>query len=421
MTYLLELSYCLLYVIGITFLILKFNEYQYKRKLVWIASCVAVYTLFNYILTDISIYINLEFIARNLLVIIFDFIYVTILLRKMNGTNFIVSILYFLLYGSFLVIFINLFTQVFGIEISKLTNPGMLKSEIVILVICSTTLIMYLLSSFLSAIKVDMKIKETFPFLVLNGFNIFIIMLFLINFENPNSIQMLLFVFLLIILQTLILNFMFIKAIKKYDRENEEKLIDLSNQYNMNLLEDLKKEQESYHKLKHDIENHLLILETLAATQDIKSYVNEIKNDVITNRIKVETGNLFVDACLNSKISTYENVQIIINAILCNDIHLCDKDICSLLFNILDNAVNAAKESSKREVELKMIQNESSLSIRCKNSCDDEPNFISNSGNGHGYGLKIIDHIVKTYNGEILKEYANNEFVVSVYFCFNET
>lgn len=90
------------------------------------------------------------------------------------------------------------------------------------------------------------------------------------------------------------------------------------------------------------------------------------------------------------------------------------KDLSTLIFNLLDNAFQASLEVNGH-VEFKMIYNASRLIIETINDVNEMPNFVSKKGSGHGYGMKIIQDIVRKYNGNIEYSYDNNKLKCIVY------
>lgn len=82
-------------------------------------------------------------------------------------------------------------------------------------------------------------------------------------------------------------------------------------------------------------------------------------------------------------------------------------DLCVLLGNLLDNAVEAAAKSVEKQVRVNVKEELSCLFIRVSNTYSrensDVKNFISRkegSGLKHGYGMRHIREIVGRYEGE---------------------
>lgn len=411
---LLEIFYCFLYVGGLTYILYKVNNKLDLKRCIYF---ILAYSIINYLLTDISIYMNLQYVLKNILVFLYDFIYACLLIKKVKATNLIATSLYYVSYGCFLIIIIGIFDYAFQLTYEQILTAGIVKSLITCLVVFFSCVLLTAFYSVIQLVRKNLSIKEIVPFLFLNVFNMFIVILFLFNISKPNSIIILISVFYLIVFQTFFVNYLFMKTIKVLNEEKENDLLDISNELNIKLMEDIRQEQEKINELKHDMKNHLFILEKVSDSVDAKKYIKEIQQDIISNENFYKTGNLFVDACINSKLSSYEDVNLNVISRLSNNISIRDKDLCSLIFNILDNAVEAAKNTDEKKVVIKLMQEGESLLIHCSNSCYKMPDFKTKKGKGHGYGLRIIEKIVDKYNGEMITNFSDNTFSVNVYFC----
>lgn len=82
----------------------------------------------------------------------------------------------------------------------------------------------------------------------------------------------------------------------------------------------------------------------------IKSYLTELEGDLKRVEPAVKTGNSMADAILNSKISLAKAKGIAVRA----DAHIpvtlsiSDLDLCVLLGNLFDNAIEAAKSCRRK-------------------------------------------------------------------------
>ena len=177
--------------------------------------------------------------------------------------------------------------------------------------------------------------------------------------------------------------------------------------------------------LRHDMDNQLKTVEFMmntglydAASRHIDSYKEAVEN--ISNYIV--TDNEVVNAVLNSKIAAAKRENIVINTSVHKHIKkMEDLDICSLLGNLLDNAVEAELRlpKEKRHIEFVMLWEYDEMIIKISNNI--EKSVLSENENlntskpdkeNHGFGTKIIEDIVNKYNGmyDIYEEY-------NMFFC----
>lgn len=175
--------------------------------------------------------------------------------------------------------------------------------------------------------------------------------------------------------------------------------------------------------LYHDLHNNLTILNNLIETENYdkaKSYMEELIVPINQIANTVYTGNSSIDFILNYKKSEALKHQITftVNAEFSSLGHINNKDICTILFNLIDNAIegclNIVNTDMDKWITVVIRPINSMMIIKIENSC----NSISTK-NGldlkttkqdkrlHGLGLKQVSSTVEKYNG--LFDYSCNE------------
>ena len=87
---------------------------------------------------------------------------------------------------------------------------------------------------------------------------------------------------------------------------------------------------------------------------------------------------------------------------------LSDAELCSLIMNITDNAVNAASAAERRYIRLDAHIRNNFFVFACENSA--APNLLQKEPRpNHGLGLKIIRQIMERY-GNLIKTERGNDF-----------
>ncbi len=156
---------------------------------------------------------------------------------------------------------------------------------------------------------------------------------------------------------------------------------------------------------------------------EIKQYLGTLtgKNNMLV--IQKLTGNMFLDVLLSEKLYIAQQNKVSLEIDYQPDISLkniLEYDICILLGNLLDNAIEAAAKSKKRIVlcELQMkscywdsiiVHNSSDVSPVLKNGLP----ISQKSGEEHGYGIKIIQQKVQQYRGTVVFEYDEQQKLFS--------
>ncbi len=198
-----------------------------------------------------------------------------------------------------------------------------------------------------------------------------------------------------------------------------QKESDTLNYYKMIIRQD-----ENQAQLIHDIKNHfqsIAILNNTGEREKVAEYI-----DCITNSAAFKK---------SARICSHE----LLNTILCRYLNLCDQsgisfhadirndsvnfikedDITSLFCNLLDNAMEAASQIPDAGIELSVSRKENTAfsMITIKNSCRQNPfpdksrRLVSTKKDPllHGYGTRIIERIVKKYEGEIEYYYSRED------------
>lgn len=175
---------------------------------------------------------------------------------------------------------------------------------------------------------------------------------------------------------------------------------------------------------RHDYHNHLQKLKAHLAMGQIgeaERYLNELEGDLDSIQVKYTTGNVSLDAILNSKLSIAEKEGIRINckAETGENLAVGDIDLCVIMGNLIDNAVESCRkmpEGAERFLRIYLCIRRRQLYIAVTNSTGEvirklDAEYISNKRGDHGHGLKRIDLVVEKYSGYIRR--ANEPGVFS--------
>ena len=173
----------------------------------------------------------------------------------------------------------------------------------------------------------------------------------------------------------------------------------------------LKQIQQNAASYRHDMRHHFALLQGLASKEQInelKEYLNIAQSDIdnITpiRFCENETVNLILSSFVSK--SKLLEIQINVDAKLPDNLSFSDTELCSLLSNALENAINACKkidEVTSRQINLKMYSKNNKLCIDIRNTYKIEPLFSNgvpiSKESGHGYGTKSIAYVVEKHKG----------------------
>lgn len=162
---------------------------------------------------------------------------------------------------------------------------------------------------------------------------------------------------------------------------------------------------------RHDFHNHTQSVKAylaLGQIEEANSYLDEVDADLTHVDSYIRSGNLMADAILNSKLSLAEKAKIRVDctAKLPEKLSLTDVDLCVLLGNLLDNAIEACEqiEPEQRFLRVYMVLIKEQLYISVQNAAKEilnfnERNYITSKRGQHGLGLMRVKLLVDKYEG----------------------
>lgn len=173
----------------------------------------------------------------------------------------------------------------------------------------------------------------------------------------------------------------------------------------------LRQLQQNAATYRHDMRHHFAHLQNLASNgriEEINEYLRTAQSDIEAITPLRYCENETVNLILSSYVARSKQLDIAytIDINLPSFIPLSDTELCSLLSNALENAINANEkiiDINKRFIELRMFLNNNKLCIDICNNYQLEPRFqnglpVSNEQD-HGFGTKSIVHIIEKHNG----------------------
>ena len=196
----------------------------------------------------------------------------------------------------------------------------------------------------------------------------------------------------------------------RYETEMENTLLRQQAEYQAGAIMETKNQYDELQKVRHDFNNTVRVIGTLSSegkNSEIEAYIQEYFKTQAISKTMIKTGNSFVDAIVNSKLSEAIQLGIDVSISTISDLKSEHNiDLCSLLGNLLDNAIRASKESSKKVIKLDIRRDMESIAITVKNTIDSSvlaknPDLVSDKQDkkNHGYGTKIIREIAKKHSG----------------------
>ncbi|MDO4332360.1 MAG: ATP-binding protein [Eubacteriales bacterium] len=178
---------------------------------------------------------------------------------------------------------------------------------------------------------------------------------------------------------------------------------------------------------RHDYHNHIQALKVCLSQQEygqMKEFLDQV--DVSLSEVDrvVKTGNVMLDAIVNSKIALMKEKGIAVDCTAYVPAQMAVKaiDLCVLLGNLLDNALEACQKMGKEEdrfIRIYMDVIKGQLYLCITNSMEGKARakggvYLSDKAGAHGFGMESIDRIVKQYGGYIRRGSEEGVFAAEV-------
>ncbi|MEK5236031.1 ATP-binding protein [Paenibacillus sp. FSL L8-0470] len=182
----------------------------------------------------------------------------------------------------------------------------------------------------------------------------------------------------------------------------------------------------------HDTNKQLVYVRTCIQNNEIQEsihHINQMLGQIHQPAPKLSTGNLAIDALIDNALNIACEHCIAMN----NDIRIHTGaieierlDLCTVIGNVLDNALEAAARVPKKEdrfIHLLIFTTDTALFIQVTNSRSESSAMVrcnrkTNAG-FHGFGLTNIQRVAKKYGGNLVTKAQNYEFETIIVLPFS--
>lgn len=187
--------------------------------------------------------------------------------------------------------------------------------------------------------------------------------------------------------------------------------------------------QSMYTKMRgwrHDYHNHIQALQASMAMgryDEVMSYLNELNSDLTAVDTTVKTGRIMVDAILNGKmnIAAQNNIPVNAKATIPADARVSDVDLCVIIGNLLDNAIEENKKlpHEDRFIRVYVAVKNTQLYLSFTNAAGKRKErkgtlFSSTKDASHGFGLARVRSIVEKYDGMFSADSEDGGFTAEI-------
>ena len=172
----------------------------------------------------------------------------------------------------------------------------------------------------------------------------------------------------------------------------------------------LRREQDQVRTLRHDLRNHLTALQGLLAqgqTAQAAGYLKQIAGSPWAQGSQQFCENETANVVLSSKAEAARRLglQTEFQAALPRDLPIADPDLCALLGNAIDNAMEAAQKAANKKVRLRCRTDKGLFMLQVENALtgDERPDLSTTKKDkaAHGFGLAGMREIAARYGGSL--------------------
>lgn len=185
--------------------------------------------------------------------------------------------------------------------------------------------------------------------------------------------------------------------------------------------------------LKHDMRGELAIIHgynEMNQRDKIRNHIEKKLSEMDVQLIPKMDNDNIITSFLNFKLkeAKINDISFEIKSGLTeeNKINIDKEDICRILNNVINNAIEACNKCEEKYIKLSLDMIDKCLIIKSENPYKGEIKkvghhilTIKKDKTNHGYGLKSIKGIVEKYGGNVNINYDNNVFNIEVHMLVN--
>ncbi len=251
--------------------------------------------------------------------------------------------------------------------------------------------------------------------LVLAPFSSMAVLLFMV-YERRQADYELVIISLGLMFINFIVFYLYNMLLKAFSRKYEHELLKQWVQIYSNQLHTLLESEARVKNLRHDMKHHLNELKLLAAKNDLRAvqdYLDDMQDYLENPEEIVSSGNLEIDSILNYMLQTAKReLRSVHSKIQLPEEMAHSFDITVILGNLLENAIEAARQTEEKYLRAAIQFTKGVLKIEIENSFHGLLQVQKDSKNGalrletskddkgkHGIGLNSVRKIVEKYDG----------------------
>lgn len=191
--------------------------------------------------------------------------------------------------------------------------------------------------------------------------------------------------------------------------------------------EELLNKNREIKRFRHDYKNNMYALSSLindGRVDDAREFIAGMNNTIQNTEITFATGNYLADAIISHKssIAKQNDIEIRFTGTIPSS-GITNNDLCTILSNALDNAIEGSLKCTPCTIDIKSIETDDGFMLTVSNPVIKPVNIKNNKiasskkfKKNHGFGIENIKSSAEKNNGFVTLECENNVFTIKIGF-----
>lgn len=220
--------------------------------------------------------------------------------------------------------------------------------------------------------------------------------------------------------------FLFIRLATELEIQMKLELENQTLAFQLRQMESAEAMMDEVRKARHELRSNCFMVNALLEEKkydELHDVLQKALGSPLIHGMEVSTGNRLVDMLLSTKVNEAGQlgIPIVLHVVLPENLSIDQQMLCSLLTNLLDNAIEASRQVRSPDIDCSMRMVKGYLAIEVRNKVDGSvleknPRLLTSKLDraNHGLGIKIIRQIVRRCDGNIEFWEDMGRFVVTI-------
>lgn len=191
----------------------------------------------------------------------------------------------------------------------------------------------------------------------------------------------------------------------------------------------LSEREQNTRRFRHDFKSHMAMAKQLyldGKQEEFETYFREMTEQIATFGNRVTVNNDIADAIINRYYDEAEQrgIMMEVEGHFPGVCYISAYDLCTVLSNLLGNAIDAEKEAGGKTIYCGVRYDETQIFIVVKNDYintikQTDSRFLSTKGGlqHQGFGIVNVNEVVRKNKGHVVYDTKNSRFVVRLSLC----